>query len=259
MEFSISFINEFIKLIRKTTISINEIENFITLMKRSSDNRFISKPNINLSKLNTIYFILNNILNSAYKKNLKSINFSIKDEFLLNEFEKSIILNTQLYNLEEIKSFSEKKNEMIIEYKFDNSVGTVYEILDNMIISSDSTYEEKELETDLVSYLERFYGKENVQRQYNIGGFLGLKTDIDLYNGLIGIELKLYNKLDSSGLQRLIGQVIYYTKRAYKDQFIVFISGDTNADAKLKEIQNFLKELNVLFLYKKAVNIGMKK
>lgn len=88
---------------------------------------------------------------------------------------------------------------------------------------------------------------EDVMPQYNIGGYLGLKIDIDVGNGKVGVEVKLADSLSASEIHRLIGQAIYYQKKRYGDDLIVSIAGlreDLN-DPILKETCSFLGSLNI--------------
>jgi len=61
---------------------------------------------------------------------------------------------------------------------------------------------EKILNAHITNELYDYFG-EQVTSEYNIGGFFGLKKDIDINNGKIGIELKLAKSvLKSSESQR---------------------------------------------------------
>lgn len=108
-------------------------------------------------------------------------------------------------------------------------------------------YVEKLLVTKLK---EKF---EDVHPQYNIGGYLGLKVDIDMGNGEYGIELKLEKNLSGSAasIQRLFGQIIYYSKRRYGSNMTVLIVGGEKEAALpyMKEVKSFIEELGVGFCY----------
>jgi hypothetical protein len=68
----------------------------------------------------------------------------------------------------------------------------------------------------------------SVAQQYAVGGYLGLKIDLDIGNGQVGVELKLAASLANSTAEfhRLIGQAFYYRFRRYKDNLIVAVAGD---------------------------------
>jgi hypothetical protein len=54
---------------------------------------------------------------------------------------------------------------------------------------------------------------------------LGLRSDINIREGNIGIELKLATALYNSAanVQRLFGQAIYYKQRRYGEKVLVII------------------------------------
>ena len=90
---------------------------------------------------------------------------------------------------------------------------------------------------------------EDVVPQYNIGGYLGLKIDIDVGNGGIGVEVKLAESLlrSTAEIHRLIGQAIYYQKKRYGDNLLVSIVGlrDDLDQPILKETYSFLESFNI--------------
>lgn len=114
---------------------------------------------------------------------------------------------------------------------------------------------EAEVEKVIAKQLREYYGEINVHQQYSVGGFLNLKCDIDLFdNRCCGIELKLAKQLEnSSAKERLIGQAVYYSKRCYQNRLIVLIVGTKNEyDTTMKEVQDFLEEMGVFFIYKET-------
>lgn len=115
---------------------------------------------------------------------------------------------------------------------------------------------EKEVENVIAKQLREKYGDTNVHRQYSVGGFLSLKCDIDLFDSrCCGIELKLAKQLadSSAGKERLIGQAVYYSRRCYENRLIVLVVGTKKEyDTSLKEVQEFLEELGVHFIFKEV-------
>ena len=109
--------------------------------------------------------------------------------------------------------------------------------------------EESDAEFLLLNYLGRKY--REVNDQFSVGGKLALKIDIDINDGEFGVEVKLASSLlgksKTSEIFRMIGQAIYYTKKRYKDNFILAIVGtiDELNDPKLKEAQLFLESLGI--------------
>lgn len=112
---------------------------------------------------------------------------------------------------------------------------------------------ETEVERIIAKQLRGHYGDNNVHQQYSVGGFLNLKCDIDLFDSkCCGIELKLASQLKSSSAkERLIGQAVYYSKRCYQNRQIVLVVGTKKEyDTTIKEVQDFLEEFGVIFIYK---------
>lgn len=127
----------------------------------------------------------------------------------------------------------------------------VFQKLENLQIKKAQYIDEKKVEKIIYDQLEILY-KDEVHRQYNMQGYLGLKCDIDLGDGQVGIELKLANQLSnsSSNIERLLGQVLYYSKRTYKENLIVIVVGlEKEYDLKIKELQNIIEEQKVYFYY----------
>ena len=112
---------------------------------------------------------------------------------------------------------------------------------------------EKSVEKAVSKQLEEIYGKENVTQQYSVGGFLALKCDIDLFDKQCGIELKLAKSLTATIMQRVIGQVIYYSNRCYHDTGLILlvVGKEKEYDSKMKELGKFINDLhNIHFVYK---------
>lgn len=115
---------------------------------------------------------------------------------------------------------------------------------------------EKAVEKEIVKQLSESFGSENVNAQYAVGGFLNLKCDIDVYDGQCGIELKVAKQLNNAtALQRVIGQLVYYSQRRYKDTGLILLVVGTQAElnAKLKELRDFVEQIpGVHFMYKQT-------
>lgn len=125
----------------------------------------------------------------------------------------------------------------------------VYEKLENLEVKKAQYTDEKKVEKIIYEQLDVLY-KDKVHRQYNIQGFLGLKCDLDIGDGQVGIELKLANQLSTTTIERLLGQVLYYSKRTYKENLIVIVVGlEKEYDQKLRELKNIIEEQNAKFFY----------
>ena len=107
--------------------------------------------------------------------------------------------------------------------------------------------DEKDAEAFIAKALNEKFG--GTHRQYNVGGYLGLKVDIDI-NEKIGIEIKLASQMNSSAIERLFGQVIYYTKRKYNENLLVLVIGTKNEYTEIiKEVERFVEDLDATFYY----------
>jgi hypothetical protein len=139
-----------------------------------------------------------------------------------------------------------------------NSVSrdSVFETLENFKIKKVDYTDEKNIQKVVSDYLDKHFTNK-VHREYNVGGFLGLKIDIDINDGKVGVEIKILKNLNSSSYERLLGQVIYYKKRKYDERLIILIVG-TNSEykenvQKIKELSDIIEDLDVKFLYLNVV------
>ena len=104
--------------------------------------------------------------------------------------------------------------------------------------------------------LKKIYGQSNVNTEFSVGGHWGMKSDVDLFHGKIGIELKVAEQLKSaSNVERLIGQVVYYMKKQYGNNFIVLVAGKSKEyDASMQELEEIINSLGAKFVYKAIDN-----
>jgi hypothetical protein len=145
-----------------------------------------------------------------------------------------------------IRAFSDGIKKNIIDIQ----VSDVLSKLKELEIKKVQYTSEKKVEGVIVKYLNDSIGRAH--SQYNIGGYLGLKVDIDLGDGQVGIELKLAKELvgNATNIERLFGQVVYYSKRKYKDKLVVLVVGNESENTQVvKEIEKFITELGVFFHY----------
>jgi hypothetical protein len=128
----------------------------------------------------------------------------------------------------------------------------VYADLTELALSPQQVKSEKVVENIVAKYLKE-KGYDDVHQQYNIGGYLGLKSDLDVGNGAVGIELKLASALQgsASNIQRTFGQAIYYSKRTYGQNLIFLIVGNAKIQNEpfMKEVISFLDSVGVAVLY----------
>ena len=128
----------------------------------------------------------------------------------------------------------------------------------HLTIKNTTCYQgEKAVEKEMVKQMIETFGSENVNSQYAVGGFLNLKCDIDVYDGQCGIELKVAKQLNNAtALQRVIGQLVYYSQRRYKNTGLILLVVGTQPElnAKMKELRDYVELIpNVHFIYKQAM------
>lgn len=141
-------------------------------------------------------------------------------------------------------------------------VSTVIKVLQDDVVLTSSILRETQyvgeskegrVQKRISEQLQKIYGLDNVQIEYNVGGYWGMRSDIDLFDGQIGIELKIAEQLKkATNVERLIGQVVYYTKRKYAFGYlIVLVVGKAKEyDASMKEIEQIINESGGSFIYK---------
>ncbi len=82
-------------------------------------------------------------------------------------------------------------------------------------------------ETHLRDLLVRNFNKiiGTAQPEYRIGGYFDLSIDIDISDGLFGLEIKKWVSLKSSSteISRAIGQAYIYSKKRYTKNNFIFV------------------------------------
>lgn len=134
-------------------------------------------------------------------------------------------------------------------------VSMVTECLDELQIKASQYTTEKNIESIVAQHIDSDY---DVHRQYNIGGFLGLKIDIDV-NQSVGIEIKLAKELvgSASAIERLLGQLIYYRHRKYGKKLVVLVVGTKKEKSRvLEELEDLIDSLNITFYYLEVSSRG---
>ena len=156
--------------------------------------------------------------------------------------------------------FSQTNNPVLMSQV---SVEDIKVILHNKIvlpttILRSTTYKgetkEKRVQNNLLAQLKEIYGQSNVNTEFSVGGHWGMKCDLDLFHGKIGIELKVAEQLKSAAnVERLIGQVVYYMKKQYGNNFIVLVVGKTKEyDASMQELAEIINGIGAKFIYKEV-------
>jgi hypothetical protein len=157
-------------------------------------------------------------------------------------------INYGSIDLKDLDKFENEKDLLI-------STQNVIHVLENLIVPRRRISEEKDFEKYVHDKLSRVFGKERVHRQYSVGGFLALKTDIDVGNGQVGIELKVADNLGATEMQRLIGQVTYYKRRFYNNNLILFVASKGDINPTIKELIDFVEELDIRVVFVTATNL----
>jgi hypothetical protein len=133
-----------------------------------------------------------------------------------------------------------------LEPTFEN----VYEKLKECTLSRKKIKTEKDAENEIGDYLSVYF--KDVMSQYNLGGYLGLKVDIDINDGIFGIEVKLTDSFfkSTSEIFRLFGQAVYYTKKRYGKNFIVAIAGSPHDldEPVFREAIAFLNSIDIQYI-----------
>ena len=143
----------------------------------------------------------------------------------------------------EIKTTAEQEHQEYLEPTKDNIVFH----LKQLKIPSRKARNEPVVRDKIGDHLAQAF--EDVVAEYYIGGYLGLKIDLDIGNGKAGIEVKLVNSLlnSASEIQRMIGQSIYYQKKCYLGNLLVAVVGrkEDIDDPILKETYSFLRDFGI--------------
>lgn len=148
------------------------------------------------------------------------------------------------------KSIKEHGGKIITKYA---NVDDVIEHLKKFVPTADpklkSGYTEKSIENQLVKFMKQRF--VDVTPQYGIEGRNARVIDIDVADGVAGIELKdAKNVVKAAETDRVCSQLQVYKKKRYKDDnLILLVIGDQEdkTDSRLLDIVDFCKENNVRY------------
>lgn len=170
----------------------------------------------------------------------------------------------KFFNRKKKHKVNSKDNGKVNVDDTSNEISNLICILQNEIILPTSilresqytrpTKEEK-VQKFLFEELKKIYGQSHVNTEFSVGGHWGMKCDLDLFHGKIGIELKVAEQLKSaSNVERLMGQVVYYMKKQYGNNLIVLVAGKPKEyDASMQEIEGIINGLGARFIYKEVI------
>ena len=122
----------------------------------------------------------------------------------------------------------------------------VLSVLKNLRVPRRKAREEYDAQGEIQLVLSSHF--EDVAFEYNVGGYFGLRIDLDIGNGKVGVEVKLADALfEAAGAHRLIGQAVYYQRRRYGDNLVVAVVGTEEdlRDPGLRETLSFLSDLGI--------------
>ncbi len=243
-----TIIDKYLDLVDKPLSNEQDISGLLETIKNLYVNRVLTESDIYRQKIEFIVTRLTKDLETLKRKRTsKEIKIELPKE--IQEIFRNDLEGVD-YGKAELVDLDKFENEKGLSIGFNN----VVTVLDNLIVLKRRLTSEANLERFVATQLAYVFGKDKVSTQYSVGGFLALKTDIDIGNGQVGIELKIADNLSATDMQRLIGQVIYYRKRFYNNNLLVFIAGRNSINSSFKELQDFIEELGVKVVYCQAVN-----
>lgn len=140
------------------------------------------------------------------------------------------------------KSIEENGGKIITQY------ATLEDVIDHLkgfVPKADpklkNSYTEKTIETQLIKYMKKRFVE--VTPQYTLGGRIPTVIDMDVANGVAGIELKdAKSVVKSNEFNRMKGQIQYYKETRYKDDNIFLLVVGEHEDrenSRLIEVKDF--------------------
>lgn len=111
-------------------------------------------------------------------------------------------------------------------------------------------YTEKSVENQMAKYLKQRFVE--VKQQYGIEGVTARSIDIDVANGVAGIELKDAKKVvKAAERDRAIRQLQVYQEKRYQDNLILAVVGseEYENDACIIEIREYCKKNSVKYYF----------
>jgi hypothetical protein len=244
-----TIISKFLSLVDKDYATETEMLEIISTVESLNKNRVLTNSDFYRQKIELIvkYLIsaVKTVKNNRVNKNVKLT----LDAGLRKIFDND--LGGVDYGKTALEDLDKLENDTVISI----SSQTVQVALENLVVPKRRLTAEVDFEKFVAEQLAEIYGKERVHRQYSVGGFLALKTDIDIGNGQVGIELKIADNLNATDMQRLIGQMIYYKRRFYNNNLLLFIVSKSTINSTTKELIDFVEELGTAVIFSTAINV----
>jgi len=244
-----TIICKYIQLVEKDSVSASDISSFITEIEELYSKRILIRDDVFRQKIELILKNVGKDLQKAKRKrSVKEVKLEIANDFYQ-------VLKTDIKGIEYNKVNLSDLDQIEAQEALPITLSNVMFAIENVLISKRKLSDENSVEKHTANHLINIFGKDKVHQQYSIGGFLALKSDIDIGNGQVGIEIKLVDKMTATIKQRLIGQVVYYTKRYYGNNLITVLVGKNPIDAKTTELKEFIEELGSPVIYLKGLNL----
>lgn len=111
-------------------------------------------------------------------------------------------------------------------------------------------YTEKSIENQLAKYLKQKFVE--VTTQYGIEGRNARSIDIDVANGVAGIELKDAKKVAKTAeMDRVKSQLLAYQDKRYQDNLILLVAGEAEDkdNSCLVELKEYCRKNKVRYYY----------
>ncbi|MBL7996999.1 MAG: hypothetical protein JNL32_00035 [Candidatus Kapabacteria bacterium] len=250
MEFVVqkTIISKYLELVEQDHTTEAQISELLTTIDHLCKVRVLRESDIFRQKLEFIYDNLALHLSVVRRKRtVKKIKIELSEDIY-----QLFLSDTNGYDYQnnKIENISVIAKEEYNPITLDN----VKNALLNILIYKRRLTSEKDVEKHIADKLAIIFGKENIHRQYSVGGFLALKTDIDVGNGQIGIEIKISDNLSATDMQRMIGQVVYYKKRFYDNNLLLYVVSKSVISPTLNELKTFVEELGVTVIFRTALH-----
>ena len=111
-------------------------------------------------------------------------------------------------------------------------------------------YTEKSIEIQLAKYMKEKFVEVN--RQYVLEGPNGRSIDIDVANGVAGIELKDAKKvMKTAEMDRVKSQILAYQEKRYQNCLILLVAGESEDmnESSLLELKEYCRKNKVKYYY----------
>lgn len=244
-----TIISKYLDLVDKDFATEAELAEIIATIDSLYKNRLLTDSDFYRQKIELVVKRLTSAFEEAKRKRTsKEVKLTI-DAGLRKIFESD--LGGVDYSKTALSDLDKLDNDKLVSI----SLPTVKAALENLVIPKRRLTAEADFEKFVTEQLVLIFGKERVHRQYSVGGFLALKTDIDIGNGQVGIELKIADNLSATDMQRLIGQVVYYRRRFYNNNLLLFIVSKSTINPTIKELKDFVEELGTTVIFTTATNL----